>query len=257
VNERRARTFRTTALILKRRDFGESDRMLTILSPTHGKLDVLARGARKPLSHKTGHVELYTRSELLISRGREFGQVTQAEMSAPYLLLRQDLTRGAYAHYAVELLDRFTAQEDHDALELFPLLDETFARLCDGAIDPRTAARFYELRLLERVGFRPELHECVIGREPIQPQSQFFSFAEGGAVCPQCAARAGSSLHAVSLDALKLLRHLQRSPFAAAANLSIPPALHDEVERLMLGYLVYLLERRLQSAAFIQRLRAT
>jgi len=186
----RERSFRTPALILKRRDFGEADRMLTILTPDDGKLDVLAKGARKLTSRKTGQVELFTRADMLLSRGREIGQVTQADMTAPYLPLREDLTRGAYANYAVELLDRFTTDSDeHDSGRLFKLLDATFERLST-AVDPRLAVRYYEIHLLDRVGFRPELHECVIEREPIQPEDQFFSVSEGGIVCPTCGARA-------------------------------------------------------------------
>ena len=65
------RVFRTPAIILKRRDFGEADRMLTVLTPAYGKLDVLAKGARKLTSTKMGHVELFARVDLLINVGRD------------------------------------------------------------------------------------------------------------------------------------------------------------------------------------------
>lgn len=248
------RAFRTAALILKRRDFGEADRVLTILTPEHGKLDVIAKGARKPTSHQTGHVELFTRAELLIHRGRELSVVSQAELQTPYLLLREDLTRGAYASYTAELADRFTGEEDADYAELFTLLADTFERLCQPEDDPRLAVRYYEMRLLDTTGFRPELNECVVSREPVQPQDQFFSAAMGGVVSPDWA-HDGSSAVPISLNALKLLRHLQRSPYSHVRSLTIAPALHDEVERLMLGYLTFVLERRLQSVDFIRRIR--
>jgi DNA repair protein RecO (recombination protein O) len=255
MNPNRERSFRTPALILKRRDFGEADRMLTVLTPGYGKLDVLAKGARKLTSHKTGQVELFTRADLLIHRGREIGQVAQAEMTAPYLALREDLTRGAYASYAVELLDRFTADEvETESVKLFALLDATLDRLCR-ADDARLALRFYELHLAALVGYRPELSQCVVGREPIQPQDQYFSASLGGVVCPGCALRAKTSLTPVTMNGLKLLRHLQRSAYDTVAALNVPPALHDEVERVMLGYLVFLLERRLQTVEFIRRIR--
>ena len=87
------RAFRTPAIILKRRDFGEADRLLTILTPVYGKVDVIAKGARKPVSHKTGHVELFTRADMLIHRGRELAVLGQVEMTEPYLMLREDLTQ--------------------------------------------------------------------------------------------------------------------------------------------------------------------
>lgn len=249
----RERSFRTPAIILKRFDLGEADRLLTILTPHHGKLEVVAKGARKLTSTKTGHVELFTRADMLIHRGRELGIVVQAEMTAAYLPLRDDLTLGAYAAYAAELLDRFTTPGDDDLTRLFTLLDETLNRLCSDA-DPRLVLRYYELHLLDQVGFRPELNECVIGHEPVQPEDQFFSYAEGGVVCPRDAAR-GTSFAPLPLLTLKLLRHMQRSPFAAVKGLSVNAKLHDDLERVLQGCITYNLERRLQSADFIRRLR--
>ena len=251
--QNRERSFRTPALILKRFDLGEADRLLTVLTPRHGKLEVVAKGARKLTSTKTGHVELFTRADMLIHRGRDIGIVNQAEMVAPYLPLRDDLTLGAYAAYAAEMMDRFTTPGDEDLGLLFHLLDDTFARLCSDA-DPRLALRYYELHLLDRVGFRPELQECVIGHEEIQPEDQFFSYAEGGVVCPREAAR-GTSFIPLPLSTLKVMRHMQRSPYQHIKTLRIDAALHDDLERVQQGYITYLLERRLQSADFIRRLR--
>ncbi|MDX1992866.1 MAG: DNA repair protein RecO [bacterium] len=248
------RQFRTNGLILKRRDFGEADRLLTVLTPDHGKIDMIAKGARKPTSTKTGHVELFTRVDLLVHRGRDLDIAAQAEMTEPYLPLREDLGRGAFASYAAELMDRFTTEGEEDLSALFDLLAVTFQRLSDED-DLRLVVRYYELRLLDVVGFRPELTECVFSHETLQPEDQFFSYAEGGAVSPAAAEHA-SNLVPLSLNALKVLRHFQRSRFEQVRALTVPPALHTELERLMLGYLTYILERRLQSVDFIRRIRA-
>lgn len=247
------RSFRTPALILKRRDFGEADRILTILTPERGKLDVIAKGARKPTSQRAGHVELYTRADMLIHSGRDLGIVAQAEMVEPFLALREDLTRGAYASYAVELLDRFTGEADAGYVELFTLLDDTLGRLCSDS-DPRLAVRYYEVRLLDLVGFRPELQQCVISREPIQAEDQFFSYLLGGVVRPGWA-HEGVGLTRISLPTLKLLRHMQRSAYSQVRSLQIAPGLHDDAERVLLGYITAILERKLQSVDFIRRVR--
>ena len=250
------RQFRTQAIILSRRDFGESDRLLTLFTPDQGKIRAIAKGARKPQAKLSGHVELFARSDVIIHRGRNLDILTQAELVESYRGLREDLRRGAYANYAAELLDRFTADEDLEQAALFFLLDDTLARIADYP-DPSLAARFYELQLLDLVGFRPELTECVVTRQPLQPEPQFFSFEEGGAVSRGAAAQLSHSLAALEFDTLKLLRHLQRSAydFAAVANLRISADQHRRAERLMLGYIAHLLESKLQSIDFIQRLR--
>lgn len=247
------RSFRTHALILKRRDFGEADRLLTVVTPRHGKIDVIAKGARRAVSSKTGHVELFTCADMLISRGRSLDMVEQAEMIEPYLGIREDLQRGAYASYTAELMDRFTATGEDDLSALFKLLNATFERLCVDD-DPRLAVRYYEIRLLDLVGFRPELKECVISREMVLPEDQFFSYVEGGVVTPKYAHHS-ASLTPISMLALKLMRHMQRSPYSQVKSLKVSLHTHDEVERILLGYLTFLLERKLQSVDFIRRIR--
>jgi recombinational DNA repair protein (RecF pathway) len=141
-----------------------------------------------------------------ISRGRNLDIVEQAEMIEPYLGIREDLQRGAYASYVAELMDRFTTTGEEDLSGLFNLLKDTFERLCIDD-DPRLAVRYYEMRLLDLVGFRPELKECVISREIVLAEDQFFSYSEGGVVTPRYAHHsddadfdAGSQAHAPAAE---------------------------------------------------------
>ncbi len=253
---RQSRSIRTQAIILSRRDFGEADRLLTLLTPSRGKLRAIAKGARKPNAKLSGHVELFARSDCLLHQGRNLAILTQAELIEPYLGLRDDLQRGAYANYAAELLDRFTADDEEDAGGLFALLDDTLKRIAN-ARDPRLATRFYELALLDVVGFKPELSECVITRMPLLPEAQFFSSDEGGVVSRAGLSLSQSRLLPIELDSLKLLRHLQRNAntYAEVESLRLSADEHGRAERLMLAYIAHLLERRLVSAAFLERLR--
>ena len=253
----KSRSIRTQAIILSRRDFGEADRLLTLLTPAHGKLRAIAKGARKPNAKLSGHVELFARSDCLLRQGRNLAILTQAELIEPYLGLRDDLQRGAYASYAAELLDRFTADDEEAAGGLFALLDDTLARIANSH-DPRLATRFYELALLDLVGFKPELSECVITRQPLLPEAQFFSSDEGGVVSRAGLARSRSNTLPIELDTLKLLRHLQRNAvnYADVESLRLSADEHGRAERLMLAYIAHLLEGRLASAAFLAGLRS-
>jgi len=250
------RQFRTQAIILSRRDFGESDRLLTLFTPARGKIRAIAKGARKPSAKVSGHVELFARSDCLIYRGRNLNILTQAELIEPYLGLREDLGLGAYANYVAELLDRFTADEEEGGEDLFLLLHQTLARIAE-AKDARLAARFFELQLLDLAGFRPELGACVISRTELKPESQYFSHEEGGVVSRAAAPQVASRLVEIDFVTLKLLRHLQRSADAweRVNSLRITAGQHQRAERIMLGYIAHLLERKLESVDFIRRLR--
>jgi DNA repair protein RecO (recombination protein O) len=247
------RVFRTDAIILRRQDFKEYDRLVTLFTPLHGKFTVIAKGVRKPTGRMTGHVELFTRSSMLIARGRDLDILTQAELSDPFMPIRENLECAAYASYIVELLDRFTEPEEQNA-PLFDLLSRTLGWLAEPGRDLRLVARYYELYLLRLVGYQPDLFQCVLGHESIEAQDQFFSAFDGGVVCPEHA-EGSSHVLPVSLIALKTLRYLQTREFDAIRKLRVDAMLHLELERLLQHYIVYLLERRLKSVEFIRRLR--
>ncbi|GAB4450673.1 MAG: DNA repair protein RecO [Anaerolineae bacterium] len=247
------RLFRTEAIIMRRRDFGEADRLLTVFTPGRGKIRLIAKGARKPTSRKGGHVELFTRVDMLVAKGRDLDILSQVEMVEPYLPLHEDLVRAAYAAHVVELLDRFTGEEEENA-RAYSLLRDTLGFLCTEEIENlRLAARFYELRLLSWVGYQPQLFTCVVGNEAVSAQDQYFSYAEGGVVCPEHAR--AERMMPLSLGALKVLRYLQTQDYETVRVLNLRGALHAELERVLHGYITYLLEQRLQSAGFLRRLR--
>jgi DNA repair protein RecO (recombination protein O) len=99
-----------------------------------------------------------------------------------YLYLREDLERVGYAAYAVELLDRFTYEEGENPA-MYRLLADTLARL-DTESDPELPIHYYEIRLLDLLGFRPQLFTCTSCGKEIQPQDQYFSASLGGVLCP-------------------------------------------------------------------------
>jgi len=250
----RWRSARVEAVVLRHQDYGEADRLLTLYTRQLGKARAIAKGARKITSRKAGHLEPFTHVMLQLARGRDLLIVTQAETIEAYLPIRQDLMRTGYASYVVELLDRFTSEDESGHPTLFRLLTETLARLASQA-DPWPALRYYEMRLLDEAGFRPRLFECAHCGRSIQAEDQFFSFSAGGVICPACGPGL-SPLHNVSAEVLKYLRHFQRSHYAEAARARPGAALRREVENLVQGYFTYLLERRLNTAGFLRRIRA-
>jgi DNA repair protein RecO (recombination protein O) len=239
-------------VVLRHSDWGEADRLLVLYTREAGKLRSIAKGARRLRSRKAGHLEPFTRVALLLAHGRDLWIVTQAQTVDAYLPLREDLLLTGYAAYIIELLDRFTYEEGENP-SLYNLLHTTLDRISREP-DPFLPVRFYELRLLDLLGFRPELFQCTLCRRVIQPVDQFFSALLGGVVCPDCAGQAGS-LRPVSMSTLKYLRHLQRSAYPQAQRAQIPPAVRREMESLLQFYLTYLLERGLNTPAFLREVR--
>ena len=248
----RERTFRSEAVVLRRTDFGEADRLLTLYTRDFGKIKAVAKGARKPQSRKTGHVELFMRSNFLFASGRDIAILTQAEMVEPYAALRDDLIRSTYAAYVVELLDRFTVEEDKHS-GIYQLLADALGWLATQE-DVLLVARYYELRLLGLAGFRPQLFHCVACGEAIEERDQFFSGELGGVLCPDSRAEDRRAV-AITAVSLKVLRYLQTRSWDTVHALRLKRTVHTELENVMHFYITYVLERNLKSVEFLHRLR--
>lgn len=248
----RVRSQRVDAVVLRHSDWGEADRLIWLFTLESGKLRAVAKGVRKARSRKAGHLEPFTHVRLLLAAGRDLPIITQAEAQNVYLALRENLVRVSYASYVIELLDRFTYEEGEN-ISLFRLLVDTLGRL-DREAEPSFAVRYYEVRLLDLAGFRPQLFQCANCSQAIQPQDQFFSAELGGLLCPRCGqALPGSRF--ISFPAVRFLRHLQRSSYHEALRLALLPAVDRELETLMQSYFTYLLERNLNTPAFLRRVR--
>jgi DNA repair protein RecO (recombination protein O) len=162
------------------------------------------------------------------------------------------LETSTLAHYFAELLDRFTGEAETDHA-LFDLLSLALAWLCE-ADDFRLVARYYELRLLELAGFRPELHHCPSCGKQLEPLKSYFSSAQGGVLCPTCGAGRRDAFP-VSLKAFKVLRYGQTHAWDQFRRLRLTTSLHAEIEKTLYHYLLYVLERNLKSVEFLRQLR--
>ena len=247
---RHEHTLAVEAVVLRHSNWGEADRLLVLYSREQGKLRAIAKGVRRLRSRKAGHLEPFTCAKLLLARGRDLWIVTQAETVDAYLPLREDLIRTGHAAYLVELIDRFTYEEGENR-QLYQLLLDTFHRLT-GEQDVFTAIRFFEIHLLDLLGFRPQLFSCVQCGRDIQAEAQYFSALSGGVLCPRCGS-ANPSARPVSMLALKYLRHIQRSTYSDALRAHPEPAIRHEMETLLQYYLTYLLERGLNTPDFLRQ----
>jgi DNA repair protein RecO (recombination protein O) len=253
VTARVPRVYRAEAVILRQRRLGEADRVLTLYTPQLGKLDAVAKGVRKQTSRKAGHLEPLTWASLLLAHGQNLDIVTQSETVESFLPLRVDLDRLARGMYVAELVDRFSEQRVEN-FAVFRLLAETLQRLCatQSALD--LPVRFFELHLLSAMGYRPQLDRCVACAGALQPITNAFSAGLGGVICADCREEHPASWR-LSVNALKVLRLLQRGDYEAAAALRLNVDLQAEMEQILRGYIRYVLEASPRSAAFVDALR--
>lgn len=248
------RIYRAEAVVLRQRRLGEADRIITLFTPQLGKVDAVAKGIRKQTSRKAGHLEQLSLTSLQLACGQNLDIITQGETIESFLALRQDLERLARGLYVAELVDRFSELRIEN-YPVFRLLVETLQRLATtDALD--LAVRHFELNLLGHLGYQPELGRCVACRAALQPVTNSFSAALGGVVCSDCR-HANVGLWRLSVNALKVLRLLERGTFEAAERLHLSPELAMELELLLRGYVRHILEKNPRSLEFVDAVRRT
>jgi DNA repair protein RecO (recombination protein O) len=254
----RERVRSTHALVLRRRDVNDADRVLTVFTPREGKIELLAKGVRKTTSRKAGHVELFTHVTLVVAQARTWDIITEAATVESFRHLREDLDAIAAANYVAELVDNFTDANDDNQpvwdLALFALraLDET-AKTADASAP--NLLRWFDLQLLSLSGFQPQFFHCLSCEEPLQPELNYFSLADGGVFCPRCGSQR-EGLEPIQPDILKVLRFLQSQPYAAVARVQVRPTVARIVDNLLHRYMASVLETHLRSPDFLRRVAA-
>lgn len=251
------RIYRTEGVVLRSTDLGEADRILTLYTAQYGKLRVMAKGIKRPASKLRGHLELFTRTRLMLTRGRNLDVITGAETSDAYHGLREQdpaaLERIGVAFRLVERLDRLT-EEGSENRAIWDLLVSALRALSDG-INPMLIAQHFDLRLLGYLGYQPNLDTCAGCNVPLQPVENRYSFELGGILCPDCRGH-DPAAEPLSVNALKVLRLLAREDARVAARLRISPPLLDEVEGVLSRAVRLVTDRDFATPAVLRSMRA-
>ena len=249
---RAPRVTKTEAIVIRQRRLGEADRIVSLLTPLRGKVDVVAKGVLRSKSRMAGHLEALTHVEVVLAHGRSMDVVTQAQAVESFTSLRGDLDRLSAALYLAELADRFTV-EHADATGLFTLLHSALVRL-DRGDGQQVVTRTYELALLEATGFRPEWTRCLGCDLDVPAEGARWSAVEGGVIGAECAAKYPAAVP-IDATALRVLRAYQSQPYEEAGRIRLTDDLAARLEQIMHSLMRAVAERELKSAAFVSAAR--
>lgn len=249
-------TLLTEALILRNVDFGESDRILHLLTPETGRITVIAKGARRSKKRFPGTLDLFNHLDVQIERRRPTSMplLEAARLRVTLHKLRTDPRRFALGCYLLELLDRLApeggAQVDHRRLFDFGLGALQMINRQSPDLRLRT---LLEVRVLDALGIGPELSVCVRcgGTLDDEPAGLIhFHVAEGGPCCRRCAPE-GQQLLPVHRDTLRALERSRVLPADQLARLALGGAALDEARALLTRFLRFHVGLELRSVAFL------
>lgn len=251
------RGIETEALILRSVDFGESDRILHLLTPDSGRLTAIAKGARRSVRRFGGTLDLFNHLRVQVDFGRKttMARLDQARLIGAFEPLRTDPGRFALGCYLLELFDRL-APEGGDRSDTRRLFAFALAALrAIAASEPTLRLRtLLELRALDALGLRPELRDCVRCGESAGRHAQVdFHVADGGAVCGACAPRIEGLLR-VHLGTLRALEQGLRLGFDRLDRLGMGGRSLDEAQHLISRFQRFHVGVELRSERFLDRI---
>lgn len=245
-------TYLADAIVLRRLDYGDADRILTLLTREHGKLAAIAKGARRSKARVGSSLDLFGRSRMMLARGRHLDVVAQVERRGDVRNISGNLRRTAYAGLVSEIADK-VLEDRHPVDDVFELVALTLDRLNDPGRSARADAAWFLMRMLDQLGYQPQLQDCAGCSRPLTEVDSWFSPLLGGVLCPSCGAhdQAGS---AISAAGVKVLRVMAADDSELYDRLRLLPSVLDQVELALQSQLEYHLDRHLKSLDFIRRL---
>jgi DNA repair protein RecO (recombination protein O) len=243
-------SYRTAAVILRKVDYGEADRIYTLLTRDHGKVGAIAKGVRRTASRLAPALELFSLVDVQLAGGRNLDVVTQAvRMEGPRI--EADVERTAHASLIAELADR-VSEDRHPVEGLFELTVLALHELAREA-EPRRASAYFMVVALDLLGYAPQLRHCAGCGKPLPEAPAAFSAPAGGFLCPDCAV---PGMRPVSVQAIKVLRAMATGGIELYRRLRLDEALMAEVEGVLEAQLEHHLDRQLRSLRFLRQMRA-
>lgn len=273
-------TYKTKGIILKRRNFGEADRILTIYSENEGKITVIAKGVRRTRAKMVGHVELFYELNLQLAEGKNFDILCGAEIINEFSHLRENEHLTNIAYLLSEVLDSLT-HENEKNLELYDLLKKSLLRLDDlyttsevkSALSREALAKwentskvrevvckssnrinllvpYFLYKIFQIQGHEPHSEVCSKCRQKLAEDKNYFSNQFGGVICTNCV---NSDLNAqkISSSSIKLMRLFSQNPIEILDKINVDDKIEKELQGILINFGQYIIEKPLKSVRFL------
>ncbi|MDQ7092297.1 DNA repair protein RecO [Desulfosporosinus sp. PR] len=234
--------YHADALVIRSREYGESDRILTLFSRELGKLQAVAKGVRKPKSRQRAGAQMFTYGDFLLHRGKTLDTVSQCSPKESFSYLWSDLDRSLAATNMAELLDISTVLGQPNT-ELFTLTLTCLFLL--EHYDTTLLLCAFALRLMVLLGYRPHLGDCVECGEKVSGERLLFSSEAGGTLCGRCREKYTGRL--VRAGSIAFMRQLIQVDLLKLDRLRWSLWMREEVLDTLRHFLEYKFERPLKS----------
>ena len=239
-------------MVLRKLDYGEADRIFTLLTRDHGKVGAIAKGVRRASSRLGPSLELYGHIDVLLAKGRGELDVVAQVQRVPGYRIEGDVERMAHAALIAELAER-VCEDRHPVDGVYELAVSSLLELSRES-DPRRASAWFLMTALDLLGYAPQLLVCASCERPLPARPSPFSAEAGGFLCDRCSLPA---MEPVPLSAIKVLRLIASGDLETYRRLKLDGPLMNSIEGVLQAQLEHHLDRRLKSVQFLNQMRVS
>jgi len=208
--------YKTQGIIIRRRNFGEADRLLTIYTEKRGKITAIAKGVRRIKSKLAGHLELFYLSDFIIAEGKNIDTITAVETIQRFDSWREELQEINKAYYFAEAIDKFVA-DNEEYQRIFILLKSCLHVLNN---NNKLLLLYFELNLLKELGHEPQFSYCARCHEKLDVEKIGFSAEAGGLVCSKCYLKNQDKI--ITVKEVKIIRLLLNNEVNIIDKINLP-----------------------------------
>ncbi|AMW98738.1 DNA repair protein RecO [Rummeliibacillus stabekisii] len=239
-------------IVLKTKAYGETNKVVTIMTREVGKTAAMARGAKKPQSRLAAISQPFVHGIFMIQQGRGMGTLQQGEPLESMRHIQEDITATAYASYVVEIIDRLI-ESDRPEPYAFDIMVQALHAIEEG-YDPESIAMFVEWKMLPYTGVQPVLHACASCGAV---EGEFaFSFSQGGFLCHRCF-HLDPYLIRLTPTQVKLIRMFYTVPIDQIGKLTLKKETKQFIRKIVTTIYEEQTGMRFKSRSFIEQLERT
>ncbi len=241
--------YHTAAVVIRRRDFGEADRIITFFTHDFGKIKCIAKGSRRFKSKFSGKLEPLTFIRIIYfgKENQNIYQINSCDIIRSFHKIGEDYKRLNICSYIVELIDTMFKEKDPNK-ELLGLLLNIFS-LIEESSDVDTVLRIFEVRLLSLLGYKPVLDVCVRCNRPVDGVIR-FNLIKGGIICRGCFRNTKHEIE-ISHGALNFIKKSSMIDLSMMGRLKIPKGLEKGIQYMLHSYLSIRIGKKLKSYEFL------
>lgn len=243
---------KANGLVLNKRDLRETSLIVDFYTKEFGKISGILKGIRTDPEKFASNLEPFSLNEIIFYRKTRshLHLVSQADKTANFTGIRQNIERTATAGFMMELVNSVMQAEDKNE-DIFDLTLASLKEL-ETNYNPEKIATIFKIKMLNLSGFKPHFDSCVSCMDRIMGQSK-FSLSLGGLLCPRCMSK-DPAARSIFRGTIATVLHIERNSFSASLNLGMNPQIKKELDLILNSFLNFHLGRELKSQKLINKL---